>query len=67
MDTSKNSLRKLFEDYISNSKRFKSNTPLGIMEINGEFSHYMDSDTDTLWLGFVLGARMAKKIIDGEK
>jgi hypothetical protein len=27
------------------------------MEINGEFQHYMDSDTDTLWIGFALGAR----------
>lgn len=54
-------LRKYFEDYISKSKRFKDNTPLGIVTFNGEFQKYMDSDTDTMWIGFALGMRHAMK------
>ncbi len=37
-------------------------TPLGTMDINGEFDHYMDADTDTLWIGFALGMRCAERI-----
>lgn len=29
--------------------------PLGIMEINGVFHHYMDPDTDNAWIGFRAG------------
>lgn len=52
-------LRALFEDFIKTSDRFKDNTPLGAMTINGQFSHYMDADTDTMWIGFAMGYRVA--------
>lgn len=29
--------------------------PLGVLEVNGTFIRYMDSDTDSAWLGFKLG------------
>lgn len=31
------------------------NFPLGAMQMNGGFHHYMDSDTDSAWIGFKLG------------
>lgn len=29
--------------------------PLNTMNINGRFHYYMDSDTDSAWLGFCIG------------
>lgn len=55
-------MRKYFEQGINNTPALKENTPLGIMEINGEFAYYMDSDTDTMWLGFALGMRAAERV-----
>ena len=54
-------MRGFFEASINGTSSFKKNTPLGIMEINGKFSHYMDADTDTMWLGFALGLRFAER------
>jgi hypothetical protein len=54
-NTSIPEIRVIFENYIKNSKRFKDNTPLETMEINGVFHHYMNPDTDTMWIGFALG------------
>jgi hypothetical protein len=53
------SLRQTFEDYIKSSDRWKDNTPLGVMTINGRFDHYMDANTDTMWIGFAIGYRVA--------
>lgn len=64
MNTDIESLRQYFENYISESPKFRGNTPLGKMMINDKFHHYMDSDTDTLWIGFVIGMRLAKKMLD---
>lgn len=50
-------MREAFESYIKSSERFKDSTPLGIVEINGKFHHYMNPDTDTMWIGFGLGFR----------
>lgn len=55
-------MRGYFEGAIKNSPAFKDNTPLGIVEINDAFSHYMDADTDTMWLGFALGMRCAERV-----
>ncbi|CUJ39034.1 hypothetical protein [Achromobacter ruhlandii] len=55
-------MRKYFEQGINNTLALKENTPLGIMEINGEFAYYLDSDTDTMWLGFALGMRAAERV-----
>lgn len=63
MNTDIESLREYFEKYISESPKFRGNTPLGKMMVNDRFSHYMNHDTDTLWIGFAIGMRLAKKII----
>lgn len=55
-------MRGYFEAAINSTPAFKENTPLGIIEINDEFSHYSDPDTDTMWLGFALGMRAAERI-----
>lgn len=55
-------MRQHFEKLIADTPAFRDTTPLGIMEINGEFWHYMDSQTDTLWLGFALGMRVAERM-----
>ena len=46
-------IRQLFEDACR--AQDKIIFPLGTMEINGRFSHYMDPDTDNAWLGFRIG------------
>jgi hypothetical protein len=58
---SKAQLRKRFENTITQSSALRPNTPLGIVLLNGEFHHYANPDTDTLWLGFVLGMRHAER------
>lgn len=58
--TTKADMRPLFEKAILQSPLAKT-THLGVMEINGQFSHYMDPDTDTLWIGFCLGYRTFEK------
>ena len=57
----RNYVRRLFEEAIANSI-YRNNTPMGIMWVNDEFDHYMDPDTDTLWIGFVLGVQAAEKL-----
>ena len=54
-------MRGYFEGAMTGTPHFK-NQPLGIMEINGQFSHYMNPETDTLWLGFALGIRCAERL-----
>ena len=54
-------MRTRFEQAINGTPRLKANTPLGIMEINGSFSHYMDPNTDTMWIGFAIGLRFAAR------
>jgi len=58
-------MREEFTRMVTTTPSFASNTPLGIMEINGEFHHYMDPNTDTLWLGFGLGMRHAYRKLKG--
>lgn len=54
-------MRTRFEQAITGTPKLKESTPLGVMEINGAFDHYMDADTDTLWIGFALGLRFAER------
>jgi hypothetical protein len=61
LKTHRNFVRRLFEEAILASI-YAHSTPLGIMTVNGEFWHYMDTDTDTLWLGFVLGVQAAEQL-----
>lgn len=56
-------MRGLFEQSIRQTPTFRDNTPLGIMEINGQFSHYMNATTDTMWIGFAIGMRCAERIV----
>ena len=55
-------MRAHFERAIKETPAFASNTPLGPVTINGNFSHYFDEDTDTMWLGFALGMRCADRL-----
>ena len=54
-------MRRYFEKLIADTPWF-AGTPLGIMEVNGEFHHYMDPDTDTMWMGFALGMRLSERL-----
>ncbi len=60
-------MRKIFEKGIRDTPVLAKSTPLGIMEVNGKFSHYMDPDTDTMWIGFALGYRGAERILPGAR
>lgn len=50
-------MRELFEGAVQNNSVLSQNTSLAPMTLNGKFSHYVDPDTDTLWIGFALGMR----------
>lgn len=63
MNTDIESLREHFEKYVSESPRLRKNTPLGKMIVNDKFSHYMDEDTDNMWIGFAIGMRLANKML----
>jgi hypothetical protein len=58
----KETMRGFFERMVNDTPAFKASTPLGAIEVNGKFSHYMNPDTDTMWLGFALGMRCAQRI-----
>lgn len=60
-------MRALFERAVRQTAVFEKNTPLGIMEINGAFSCYMNPETDTMWLGFALGMRTAERLAKAAK
>lgn len=55
-------IRECFERAVRQSKSLAGNTPLAAMRINGQFSHYMDPDTDTMFLGFALGMRFYERM-----
>lgn len=63
--TSVAEMRRLFAEGIKNTPVLAKSTPLGIMEVNSKFSHYMDPDTDTMWIGFALGYRAAERTLPG--
>ena len=54
-------MRSHFEAAIKSTPLLAKNTHLGVMEINGKFSHYVEPDTDTMWIGFALGMRCAER------
>jgi hypothetical protein len=52
--------RILFERVVTSQDVLKHvNFPLGIVELNGQFHHYTDSDTDSAFIGFCLGMTCA--------
>lgn len=54
-------MRALFERSVKETRVLAQTTPLGTIEVNGAFSHYMEPDTDTLWIGFAIGMRAAER------
>lgn len=58
-------MRGHFERMIRETPRLRD-TPLGTMEVNGSFHHYMDGDTDTMWIGFAPGMRVAQRLANPE-
>lgn len=59
---SKDLMRKYFEGAITQTAVLRANTPLGTITANGKFSHYANSETDAMWLGFALGMRCCERI-----
>lgn len=59
----KKEMRERFEEFVKTTSALSGNTPLGSLNMNGEFVYYMNKDTDTLWLGFALGMRVAQKLL----
>lgn len=57
----RNFVRRLFEEAVAASI-YADSTPLGAMTVNNEFSHYMDPDTDTMWIGFTVGIQAAEQL-----
>lgn len=57
-------MRTLFEQSVQQTPALERRFPLGVMEVNGAFSHYMDDHTDTAWIGFAIGMRAAQRIAD---
>lgn len=47
-------------DYLRKNKI--ANFPEGTVEINGAFKRFMDSDTDSAWLGFRIALQAARKL-----
>lgn len=54
-------IRGLFEKTVQESAKIRDTTPLGTMEVNGAFHYYTEPDTDTMWIGFALGYRIAER------
>lgn len=57
-------LRQQFEELIAHSTRWRFSTPLNCLLVNDRFHHYMDPDTDTLWLGFLMGVNATNRLAD---
>ena len=55
-------MRTYFERMVNDTPTLKENTPLESVTVNGQFSHYMDPETDTMWIGFALGMRCAQRV-----
>ena len=54
-------IRKLFEHSIQSTPAFAGTTPLGVVTINGNFSHFANPETEKMWLGFALGMRLSER------
>ncbi len=60
-------MRKLFGKCVRNTEMIAKRAPLGIVKIDGAFSHYKHQETDTLWIGFALGLRLAERILAAKR
>lgn len=54
-------LRQKFESAVVGSPYLRKITPLDIVTINGEFSHYSDINTGNRWVGFMLANGLLSK------
>lgn len=56
-------VRRLFHRGLEYLRKNKiANFPEGIVEVNGQFKSYFDSDTDSAWLGFRIAMQAARKM-----
>ncbi|MFA7238714.1 MAG: hypothetical protein WC091_01270 [Sulfuricellaceae bacterium] len=55
-------MREYFEWAVNTTPLLKALTPLGVVTINDQFSHYINPETSACWIGFALGMRCAEKI-----
>ena len=55
-------MRKLFEASVRQTPALARHYPLDIAEVDGVFDHYVNDDTDRLWVGFALGLRCAERL-----
>ncbi len=58
---SQNDIRIAFEEMVRSEPLITHTTPLGTISINGGFSHYANSITDTMFIGFALGMRRMER------
>lgn len=55
-------MRQHFEQTIRATEALAGGTPLGVVTLNGQFHHYVEPTTDSMWIGFALGMRAAERI-----
>lgn len=55
-------MRHYFEGAINSTPVLKASRPLDVVTSAGEFQHYADPGTDSMWTGFALGMRAAERI-----
>lgn len=53
-------MKEALEAFKEWTMKHKADWPLGAMIVNGKFSHFLDSDTDTAWIGFYAGWMLAR-------
>lgn len=56
------SMRHLFERAIRTEPYLHGKASLLSAQVNGVFSHYIDPDINSMWLGFALGIRKWDKM-----
>lgn len=60
---SQDDIRTAFKEMVRSEPLITHTTPLGTVVINGGFSHYANSVTDTLYLGFAIGMRRMERML----
>lgn len=56
-------MRCYFERMVNETPAFATSISLLVStKTDGSFDHYVDSDTDSIWLGFAMGMRCAERI-----
>lgn len=55
-------IRPLFESAVQSTPALSKAYPLDAMNLDGNFIHYRDAQTQNLWVGFSLGMRCAERM-----